>query len=83
MNYCVDCINFLTRIIRNEKIPPPFNKKKVRNALKKRGRVTIFWCRITGAYYINNYKVYKLKACEKYEDAGGPQVKVEVKIKRG
>lgn len=64
MKYCVDCINFLTRVIRKGQLPAKFDKKAVRSALKRRGRVVIFWCRVTGTYYLNGHRVYELKACD-------------------
>lgn len=82
--YCIDCMSFLTKVVRQSTLPGTrFNTKKIRNVVNKRGRAVIFWCRITGAYYLNTHRVYKLEACEKHFDDASkvPEIKINIKIK--
>ena len=66
-HYCIDCINFKMRVIKEGRCPQEFDTRKVRRALNRSGRVVIFICSITGAYYVNNFKVFRMqKECPYY-----------------
>ncbi len=84
-HYCIDCMHFLTRVVHKDNLASSrFDTKKIRNAVEKRGRAVIFWCRVTGAYYLNTKRIYDLPACAKwFDDASGPvkEIKIEIKIK--
>lgn len=70
--YCVDCMQFVTVTITKNNIKQShFNLPKVRKVLEKRNRVVVFCCKKNGAYYLNNFRVYELVACENFNDAGG------------
>lgn len=73
-------MNFLTRIVYKGSIPKPFDVVKIRKVVNKRGRAVIFWCRVTGAYYLNTHRVYELPACEKsFRDIGRmPEIQIDI-----
>jgi hypothetical protein len=75
-------MNFLTKVIRKEKLAQSkFNTKKIRNAIAKRDRIVIFWCRLSGAYYLNTHRIYELPACTNgFDDASAPLSKININI---
>ena len=42
---------------------------KLVKIFKKEGRVRIFVCKKTGKVYLNNWRVFEMKACEDFDDA--------------
>lgn len=64
-------MNFLTTTLHWYNLETsPFNTKKVRKTIKKRGRAVIFWCRMSGAYYLNSFRIHEIEACvERFEEA--------------
>ena len=65
--YCVDCMNFLTVTLYKGRVPDRFKTTKILNALNKNNRIVIFWCRKSGAFYLNTHRIYYLKACDGIE----------------
>ena len=77
-------MNFLTKVVHKDTIVGTrFDTKKVQNAVKKRGRAVIFWCRVSGAYYLNTKRIYDLPACETWFDDAStmPGIKVNIEVK--
>ena len=66
--YCVDCMDFITVTLYRHTIDQSQFKDapKVRKVVNRVGRCVVFWCRISGAYYINNHKVYYLQGCKDF-----------------
>jgi hypothetical protein len=67
--YCVDCFNFITTTLYRHTVDKSIfnNSQKIRNAVNRDGRAVVFCCRKTGAFYLNNKRVYYLPGCVDYE----------------